>query len=100
MRIQPLAIAAAIALSSVAAEAASNHNAGVSIRAGTLAGTVGTSGPATPVVQTGGVLAPLTAQECTKLGGSVITNSVCNSKNSCQRVDENGTVHEVCLSAK
>ncbi|HZP19728.1 MAG TPA: hypothetical protein VFB16_05910 [Bauldia sp.] len=50
------------------------------------------------VTPAGGTYAPLTAQECKTLGGSVISASVCNSGSSCQRVDQNGTVHEVCLS--
>lgn len=53
-----------------------------------------------PVAQTGGTLAPLTAQECTALGGEVAIASFCNSRQSCQRKDENGKDYEVCLSTR
>ena len=46
----------------------------------------------------GGTYAPLTASECRTLGGSVVNASFCNSGSSCQRTDQNGTVHEVCVS--
>lgn len=93
--------AATLAVSATAAGAAQLRGADLVFAPG--AGTYapgGKSGPATsvPVTPTGGVLAPLTAQECKSLGGSVITASVCNSGSSCQRTDQNGTVHEVCLS--
>lgn len=59
------------------------------------------AGAALPASQIGGTLAPLSADECKGLGGKVVTtSSYCNSGSSCQRLDENGTPHEVCLSAK
>ncbi len=55
---------------------------------GGLKGNVGT---------TAGV-AELTAEECTKLGGTVYdTDSLCKSGKYCGRADENGTRHRVCL---
>lgn len=58
------------------------------------------SGAALPASQIGGTLTPLSADECKGLGGSVVTSSYCNSGRSCQRLDENGASHEVCLSAR
>ena len=52
-----------------------------------------------PASQVGGVLAPLSASECTALGGEVMINSICKSKQSCHRRDEDNKLHEVCLSA-
>lgn len=44
--------------------------------------------------------APLTSQECTRLGGTVHKSPVCNSGQSCQHTDQNKKTHEVCVSAK
>lgn len=43
----------------------------------------------------------LTAAECRALGGEVVddTYKVCESKKTCKRTDNFGTVHRVCLSA-
>lgn len=103
MRTFALSILAAAIVAATAAEAAP-------LRGGdTVAAPVGAfnapagktaSGAVLPASQIGDTLAPLSAQECTKLGGKVITNTVCNSGSSCERVDQNHNVHEVCLSAK
>ena len=42
----------------------------------------------------------LTSGECTGLGGKVATSNLCNGGTSCVTVDQNGVVHEVCISAK
>ena len=42
----------------------------------------------------------LTGGECTGLGGSVVVDKICTSGQACQTVDQNGVVHEVCLSAR
>jgi len=44
--------------------------------------------------------APLTAQDCTDLGGEIEINSVCNSRFSCVRIDQNGKPHRVCINGK
>lgn len=55
---------------------------------GGLKGNVGT---------TAGV-AELTAEECTKLGGTVYdTETLCKSGKYCGRADESGARHRVCL---
>jgi hypothetical protein len=47
---------------------------------------------------------PLTADECTGLGGSVVTNNfgdaLCKSKKLCVRKDNNGQNHAVCLESQ
>ena len=42
----------------------------------------------------------LSGGECTGLGGSVVVDKACNSGQACQTVDQNGVVHEVCLTTK
>ena len=42
--------------------------------------------------------APLTASECTKLGGQVGGLFACKSGKVCTRTDENGKEHRVCVS--
>ena len=41
----------------------------------------------------------LTTEECTKLGGKVVSHDgLCNSGKSCNRADEDGKFHAVCIS--
>ena len=68
--------------------------------------TVGASAPGGGV-DTGGrsnrltTAAPLTAAECTTLGGRVWTevNHICRSGKFCETVDQHGEKHAVCISA-
>jgi hypothetical protein len=41
---------------------------------------------------------PLTAGECTRLGGKVSIFGICKSGKVCTREDENGKKHQVCVS--
>ncbi len=41
---------------------------------------------------------PLTTKECTQLGGTTGTSSVCGSGRSCKHTDQNNKTHEVCIS--
>jgi hypothetical protein len=45
-------------------------------------------------------MAPLTTKECTGLGGTVSSNTICKSGKLCKRQGEDGRFHEVCISAK
>jgi len=84
-------------LSATAAEAAPTAGQ-TTLKPGVLAPR--TVSPNLPTVQTGTILAPLSAQECKDLGGEVGIAGICKSGQSCQRKDEDGKTHEVCLSAK
>lgn len=42
--------------------------------------------------------APLTADECTTLGGNTVSESVCNSGKACETTTQNGEWKRVCLS--
>ena len=42
-------------------------------------------------------VAPLTVSECVALGGKVRITSVCNTGHVCQRFDEDGVEHDVCI---
>lgn len=44
------------------------------------------------------VAAPLTADECTTLGGSTVSETACNSGRACETTTENGDWKRVCLS--
>jgi hypothetical protein len=93
----------AVMLAVTAAEAASLKGADVVIApGGGLNAQIGKtgSGAVLPASQIGGTLAPLSAEECKALGGEVTIAGICNSGSSCQRRDENGKTHEVCLSVK
>ena len=61
------------------------------------------AGPVGPGKVTGGTtVAPLTQQECTNLGGTVLGTvkivSACLSGQACQTTGEDGKVHAVCIS--
>lgn len=94
-----VAATAAAMIAATAAEAAPLKGVdGMAPGSGVFAPTGKPGGGATNVTPAGGTYAPLTAAECRTLGGSVISASACNSGSSCQRTDQNGTVHEVCLA--
>jgi hypothetical protein len=42
----------------------------------------------------------LTGDECRGLGGTVVIEKGCTSGQSCETRDQNGVIHEVCLTAK
>lgn len=73
---------------------------------GTTAGTAGVAAPKTltPGVRgpvTGGVVAPLTENECTNLGGRVetVAAAICiGTGKACITKDQKGTTHGVCIS--
>lgn len=98
-------IASALTLALSAAAAAVERKSAVG--AGTIqrpaaAGTAGKLGRAAGLTSVVGTrpttVAPLNDEECEKLGGSVGDLSVCTKTGkSCQRADENGKVHTVCL---
>ena len=82
---------------------------------GTAAPAPGMSGTLQPSVPTQGIKRPgatiaaplptvavqLTAEECTKLGGTVQEGAAfCNSRRLCKTVDQNGVGHAVCLTAR
>ena len=96
LRLLPLLLAAMLA--ATGAEAASSAAGQTTLEPG---GVLAPRSPAPklPTVQTGSVLAPLSAQECKDLGGEVTIAGICKSGQSCQRKDEDGKTHEVCLSA-
>jgi len=93
------ALAAALLCNASAALAAAPAATGVATPLGKLQAPKTASQSTLPASQAGGVLAPLSASECTALGGEVAINSICKSKQSCQRRDEDNKLHEVCLSA-
>ena len=64
------------------------------VRAGTKAGT---SAPVDELPSS--QVAPLTKKECTNLGGTVKSDSVCKSGKTCKMSNANGDMHFVCLEA-
>jgi hypothetical protein len=56
--------------------------------------------PAAPPAGAAPASAYLTEAECTKLGGSVVSesNGICNSGKFCATEDQNGKGHMVCIS--
>jgi hypothetical protein len=53
-----------------------------------------------PTAPKGKNMAPLTADDCTDLGGSIELNKLCNSRFSCARTDQSGKTYHVCINGK
>ena len=53
-----------------------------------------------PTAPKGKNMAPLTAADCTDLGGSIQINTLCNSRFSCARADQSGKTYHVCINGK
>ena len=81
--------------------------AGAPVQGGTMAppATPGKPmGPTRPVKTPGKMTAtPLTASECSALGGKVWTAQaagICNSGKYCETTDQNGAKHAACITAR
>ena len=103
MRLTTFALTAAIAALAGSAFAAAPLGSGTAVKAGggvlALPGT-GSGATAGQVAPKPASFSPLTAAECTGLGGTVTMTVACMQKgrSACQTVDPNGIVRTVCLT--